>query len=839
MMIKNKLFIDTFNKEIQTKLDQLRVNGRSVFVKMFSNAVIKQQNGDGQTNGANYQFLNGMMNTTSNSKFYQYEKDYRGKPIITSLSVSSYGTYGALRKCTVSIKCFSLEQLHNIQNYYMIPGITCVVQWGWTTSLLYNNAQLIDFSKHNKKIDIQDIYKLRDNCNYQSDMIYGVITNFSFQLSENGTFDCSVQLISMGNKFFLMYRDINDIQDFNGNTLKNYVNELIQENKDSTTIKNNFSNYNYKPMLIEVGQSSTSQQGEYKLFFPLGYIQQYLINTFIPTKTTDDKQMLNIGYNKVRYNSILRSIDPSSVIIPTTQLFQITNNYTLTPSMYRNYIVNKQQDQKQKINNNTWNGHIKDILVSADVLKTSLQKQTIIQALDYIVSVINMCSLQYYDIRIMPSDQSTYTFVDYNAVPIEQTKQIYTFNVYGQKIRSVTYSSQLPKDFKAIAVYCRNTQQKSNDMAKYIKRIWGQNIIDRTNTINTTIQREDIPSMYDDYQLNYILPTQFQSNILGNLGIAIDGKYLPLYKRMLFKTEPSQDSDKGRILPIDISIELDGISGIQYGQVFKIDYLPQQYKKYTRFIVTQVSDSISTNDWSTSISGVLSSTPLQTIKKEPQPIEQQLIFYKPTKYSGKIKMSQQGIEWLKKLQGMNNKPRCYGSFWTIGHGCTTLNGVVGKYVWGQVKKFKANSKYRVSRDTADKLLRLAVQGQYCKIIDRLYGKFYTQQKTWLTQHAIDALIIQAYLFGSSCLWKGRDVTIKQNTQQKFLNGLYYGVLKLWTNEVQLTKRVIITKCLFIGQINLATRWYNLPSKYIPILKRNYRYFLSNIYKIDQLYKWGG
>jgi hypothetical protein len=56
----------------------------------------------------------------------------RPSPIITSLN-SKEGQDQISRTCEFSITCFSLEQLELIQTYFMEPGYSVGVEWGWNT----------------------------------------------------------------------------------------------------------------------------------------------------------------------------------------------------------------------------------------------------------------------------------------------------------------------------------------------------------------------------------------------------------------------------------------------------------------------------------------------------------------------------------------------------------------------------------------------------------------------------------------------------------------------------------------------------------------------------------
>jgi hypothetical protein len=59
------------------------------------------------------------------------EVKYKPKPLVTDFSID-FSSRGTLRKGTVKIKCFTISQVEEIQKYFMEPGLSVFVQWGWS-----------------------------------------------------------------------------------------------------------------------------------------------------------------------------------------------------------------------------------------------------------------------------------------------------------------------------------------------------------------------------------------------------------------------------------------------------------------------------------------------------------------------------------------------------------------------------------------------------------------------------------------------------------------------------------------------------------------------------------
>ena len=133
---------------------------------------------------------------------------FRPMPGITGLSIKSKGTYGVTMQAEVSIKVHSVEDLEAIELLYFRPGYTALLEWGHSV-YLDNDGNLIQnsttgltdtewFTKSDEK-DINDsINKKRDSTDGNYDAMYAYITNFSFTYLSDGSYDCTIKLLSKG-----------------------------------------------------------------------------------------------------------------------------------------------------------------------------------------------------------------------------------------------------------------------------------------------------------------------------------------------------------------------------------------------------------------------------------------------------------------------------------------------------------------------------------------------------------------------------------------------------------------------------------------------------------------
>ena len=87
------------------------------------------------------------------------------------------------------------------------------------------------------------------------------------------------------------------------------------------------------------------------------------------------------------------------------------------------------------------------------------------------------------------------------------------------------------------------------------------------------------------------------------LGRWINGKMSPRRVNMLFQTIKGDGTFTSLIVPVELSLELDGIGGIIPGNSFHSSYLQQRYKDKCVFQVIAADHKIDSSGWMTTIKG--------------------------------------------------------------------------------------------------------------------------------------------------------------------------------------------------------------------------------------------
>jgi len=147
--------------------------------------------------------------STSESAYYQNEVyGFRPMPGITNVNSSVIGQSGAVRKTVVSFQANSSEDLDLLNKVYMHFGATVLVEFGHTVYLTkdgsvkeMNIGDLISsnefFADGNSLSSIkQKISKKVIDKNHSYEGAVGYVSNFDFSMTTEGTFNCSVTILS-------------------------------------------------------------------------------------------------------------------------------------------------------------------------------------------------------------------------------------------------------------------------------------------------------------------------------------------------------------------------------------------------------------------------------------------------------------------------------------------------------------------------------------------------------------------------------------------------------------------------------------------------------------------
>jgi len=188
---------------------------------------------------------------------------YRPMPGITSLE-SKNRNRGSVRETTIQIKAFNTEQFNIIDVLYLRLGFTVLIEWGH--SVYVSNAGVVenmnasntlssqflngDFADHNACMDAIVTNKKTLDGNY--DATYGKISNFSWSFEQDGTYNITLTVLSLG--------DV--IESLKINTIA--IGEVPPTAEESEEAAENLANADTESKILEYSKNKDSIS---KLFF--------------------------------------------------------------------------------------------------------------------------------------------------------------------------------------------------------------------------------------------------------------------------------------------------------------------------------------------------------------------------------------------------------------------------------------------------------------------------------------------------------------------------------------------------------------------------------------------
>jgi len=146
--------------------------------------------------------------TNVNFGDYNLTDRNRPRPGIDKISIINKGGLGSIRQATIDFFVWTEDDLKIMERLYMIPGITCTLEWGWNTyegNTIHdkysrmNDAQIGIISKTLDQRDLKTGKFTAGDANQQAgnyDGMIGVITKFNWQVMSNGGYQCQTTLIS-------------------------------------------------------------------------------------------------------------------------------------------------------------------------------------------------------------------------------------------------------------------------------------------------------------------------------------------------------------------------------------------------------------------------------------------------------------------------------------------------------------------------------------------------------------------------------------------------------------------------------------------------------------------
>jgi len=626
---------------------------------------------------------------------------HRPPPGVLSLSTETLGGDGGkYKKATVKASVSSKFQLDYLTPFFLVPGITCFVEWGWNN---FNPASSINVSSDEERFkrfeNPLDGNAAQEKSNGNYDSIFGRITNYEYSLRSDGGFDISFDILQVGEAIHGLKmktvktepkknEDDNQSQSFPDYIDKNLINiidnEKYQEFSKPFDVKGRVITEKYWRETHTLSNNETSIPGKGK-WLSFGLFVD-IVNSFInytsntgvdKSKTTD---MFKIVIDKINdhpsardeYISAtpnLKTIDASILLIPnekapslnftkggkeefengfvetlgddefaeakkslqsiasengtglSTKRVNLSNLFDSNPisgkPKFPEYSQDLTVDGKLYVKKGYY-GKLSDLFISSELVLDAVSGNSSFKGmLMYILSKMSAAACNIWDFSIVPLDPSQgsngiHTIRDSNlATNISLFRdKLYTFNPLSSNsvIKNLTFGINLPDSVATQTMLSSRTKNGDRDEYAFHTQVRGTSITDPM--INKLLLKDEVKKKIES---NTVAATKtIEPNLYCKLKI----------KNSTIKfAEPNDDimrnlitSDKnlynsaiynGLVPGVEVEIEMLGISGLKFLDVFSLNGISDAYSKNAVYQVKNVKHQISDHMWTTTITAGL------------------------------------------------------------------------------------------------------------------------------------------------------------------------------------------------------------------------------------------
>ena len=191
------------------------------------------------------------------------------------------------RRVQIEWVCFSWKQLVYMTPYFLVPGITCMIEWGWNHYDVRSLVELGDVDKMRKYWDnayplyIDNIIKSKGNY----DVIYGIISNFNWSIEGNKII-CTTEITSKDRLYAGVSKDYALSVENKDDTSKNGIFKSIKNFIEGNDTINNYKSIASKLVTSNTLRSTTN---------PTQKIWYDIINPLL-TKGSDAQKAIRMPY---------------------------------------------------------------------------------------------------------------------------------------------------------------------------------------------------------------------------------------------------------------------------------------------------------------------------------------------------------------------------------------------------------------------------------------------------------------------------------------------------------------------------------------------------------------
>jgi hypothetical protein len=612
---------------------------RMLQVKVTAGRVLSEEerpSGKGKDN-APYDFTDGKVLAPPDTKgFENVYRDYTGyrpKPVLSNVKIREDGPYGSTKRATVQFKIFTFHDLDDYEANFFRPGIPIKIEYKWTKSA----------SGHRDTV---------------SGVFTGLISNFNYNVTEDGSFDCTFDCVGPGVL----------IKEFTTNGGTSEETDQQENQGDSEEVKPE-SNIVFKKINATIVKAMTSlgnvQHDSFYnwseggpetwdnyhniAFFDVNakvsrkeekedsgtHVEPYVsLKTLIESiNQTSLKNLMVIScndrYSKGHFVDYLISANPSTIIFPNKWNGDYSTDGPRSDKYREGGVgritpddINSTFGTDQTLFADGEQVRLGNILINYFFIKEKLKelptdKSNIINFLNQIFAEISDVSGGIYNLTLISTDKDefreddiSFAVVDNNySTPPGKTPPK-PLRLAGRGVssilRNMSLQSKLPDGVAATAfVMARNPNKLQGGNTRPFQKMLGYADNQDKAKLETEIEKvkQDAIGVINKNALDLVLSSEEESefeytDVVGNIKTALQK----------LKENEMGKWNEDVLYPFNFSFTLDGIDGFIFGNVVETTWLPTRFIKKGEpsivFTVTNVEHSFSGNDWTTTVNTV-------------------------------------------------------------------------------------------------------------------------------------------------------------------------------------------------------------------------------------------
>ena len=447
---------------------------------------------------------------------------------ITSISSRTEGSLGAVKRTTVEFVVHNKNDFDNIYlPFFLKPGATVVVDFGWSDksmelydieSVLSNtDTELKDFKKfiydgaesgpdgeliftnkdgkryyHSKADNGAAAFVTDDTNTTPPGWIYrhkglvdtnvGIVTSYNSKVTQNGSFECSVELVSQNatildneissdnNLKFIFANKMEDIliQALTNKDLNEEVPDYdVLDVSDKQKILDDFFTLEgdkkvgripFPSMKVGVYYETAGSNNQQSLYISFALFNDLFLNNFV-AKNQNGQQKYEVNfkindyfvrYEKNLYRRQIATMSGGDEL----PVFLYPVNYKESKDGTKNENENISSIEQQQLGDNPYKTPViplRELFVNVTTIKEAFnKKQTVNDAINYILDAINTDSYGIFDLKMIAPNHS-YSEIgiqDNNLInPVANEGSLLTFDVTSGNsvVSNMDYSFETPK----------------------------------------------------------------------------------------------------------------------------------------------------------------------------------------------------------------------------------------------------------------------------------------------------------------------------------------------------------------------------------------------------------